>query len=188
MAATTVSPEEVQQVAELYQAEVPYAEIEARTGLSQGQISWRVRLAGVKRSASHSRFLQARNQTHPDVERQGPFGMLLQQLREARMRSRNSLAREVGIDTSYLTRAERGDRDPPRQYIVEAIARALRLDTEERDQLLVSAGYKPAVLNGSGWHPALHDLAVVLNDYRIPQEDRDELAQTVRAITRRWRP
>lgn len=182
-----VPPEEVQQVAELYLAEVPYTEIMARTGLTSGQVGHRIRLSGVRRDQDDARFVSAQHQSRSDPDGR-PFPRLLRQLREERRWTRNGLAREVGIDPSYLARCEYGEREAPRLQIVLAITRALRLDAAARDQLLVAAGYTPAVLNGSGWPPALHELATVLNDERISAEDREELARTVLAIARRWRP
>ena len=116
------------------------------------------------------------------------FPSLLRSFREAAGRSRNNLAHEVGVDPSYLTRIEHGDREPPRQHIVEALARALRLSLPDRNRLLVSAGYAPlSVVQLGAWDDALQAVADVLNDLRLSPEERNEFRSVVRLISARWR-
>lgn len=116
------------------------------------------------------------------------FPSLLRSFREAAGRSRNNLAHEVGVDPSYLTRIEHGDREPPRQHIVEALARALRLSLPDRNRLLVSAGYAPlSVVQLGSWDDALQAVADVLNDIRLSPEERNEFRSVVRLISARWR-
>ena len=50
------------------------------------------------------------------------------------------LAREAGIDRSYMSRIESGQRRPSYPVLVQ-IARALSLDEAEFDELLQAAGY-----------------------------------------------
>jgi transcriptional regulator with XRE-family HTH domain len=116
------------------------------------------------------------------------FPSLLRSFREAAGRSRNNLAHEVGVDPSYLTRIEHGDREPPRQHIVEALARALRLSLPDRNRLLVAAGYAPlSVVQLGAWDDALQAVADVLNDIRLSPEERNEFRSVVRLISARWR-
>jgi len=116
------------------------------------------------------------------------FPTLLRSFREAAGRSRNNLAHEVGVDPSYLTRIEHGDREPPRQHIVEALARALRLSLPDRNRLLVAAGYAPlSVVQLGAWDDALQAVADVLNDIRLSPEERNEFRSVVRLISARWR-
>lgn len=116
------------------------------------------------------------------------FPSLLRSYREAAVRSRNNLAHEVGVDPSYLTRIEHGDREPPRQHIVEALARALRLSLPDRNRLLVAAGYAPlSVVQLGSWDDALQAVADVLNDISLSQEERNEFRSVVRLISARWR-
>jgi len=116
------------------------------------------------------------------------FPSLLRSFREAAGRSRNNLAHEVGVDPSYLTRIEHGDREPPRQHIVEALARALRLALPDRNRLLVAAGYAPlSVVQLGSWDDALQAVADVLNDIRLSPEERNEFRSVVRLISARWR-
>jgi len=116
------------------------------------------------------------------------FANLLRQFRERVSRSRNNLAIEVGVDPSYLTRIEHGDREPPRQHIVEAIARALRLNVADRNRLLVAAGYAPlSVVQLGTWDDALQAVADVLNDSRLTAEERQQFRDIVQMISARWR-
>jgi len=92
------------------------------------------------------------------------------------------------VDPSYLTRIEHGDREPPRQHIVEALARALRLSLPDRNRLLVAAGYAPlSVVQLGAWDDALQAVADVLNDIRLSPEERNEFRSVVRLISARWR-
>src|SRR3954463_2103962 len=116
------------------------------------------------------------------------FPALLRSFRERGGRSRNALAHEVGVDPSYLTRIEHGDREPPRQHIVEALTRALRLSIPERNRLLVAAGYAPlSVVQLGAWDDALQAVADVLNDIDLTPEERNEFRSVVRLISARWR-
>lgn len=113
------------------------------------------------------------------------FADLLRQYRERADRSRNNLAHEVGVDPSYLTRIEHGDREPPRRPIVDAIARGLRLSKVEWDALRVAAGYAPT------WAAeadpiVMRAVAEVLIDPRISQEEREHFGLVVLQIARRW--
>jgi transcriptional regulator with XRE-family HTH domain len=116
------------------------------------------------------------------------FASLLRSFRERSNRSRNNLAHEVGVDPSYLTRIEHGDREPPRQHIVEAIARALRLSVADRNRLLVAAGYAPlSVVQLGTWDDTLQAVADVLNDSRLSAEERQQFKDVVQMISARWR-
>jgi len=115
------------------------------------------------------------------------FPTMLRSFRERAVRSRNALAHEVGVDPSYLTRIEHGDREPPRQHIVEALARALRLSIPERNRLLVAAGYAPmSVVQLGSWDDALQACADVLNDMSLSPEERIEFRSVIRLICARW--
>src|SRR2546421_11501095 len=104
------------------------------------------------------------------------FPTLLRSYRERAVRSRNALAHEVGVDPSYLTRIEHGDREPPRQHIVEALARALRLSVPERNRLLVAAGYAPvSIVPLWLWGDAFQAVAYVLNDHELLDQKRQGL-------------
>lgn len=72
-----------------------------------------------------------------------PFGPLLHRLRTQQGLSMNGLARAVGCDPSFISRLERGEREPPRRVIVGTIAKALDLPAADADRLLLAAGLAP---------------------------------------------
>ncbi len=116
------------------------------------------------------------------------FPVMMRQFRERAKSSRNALAHKVGVDPSYLTRIEHGNRTPPSHFIVDAIAESLNLTRLERDQLRLAGGYSPRVVNGSGWSPALHAVARVLNDYRLSAEERADFERIILAMASHWQP
>lgn len=121
------------------------------------------------------------------LEERSPFALLLRSFRESKGRSRNNLAHEVGVDPSYLTRIEHGDREPPRLHIVEALARALRLSIADRNRLLVAAGYAPlSVVQLGSWDDALQSVADVLTCIHLTPEERDEYRSVIQAISARY--
>ncbi len=114
------------------------------------------------------------------------FGRLLQGYLDRAGVSRNAFAHRVGVDPSYATRVCHDERGAPRFHIVEAMARELRLTEEERDHFYLMAGYAPGSIRGSGWSPALHLTACILNDYRLSAEDRAQFEVTICAIAEHW--
>ncbi len=116
------------------------------------------------------------------------FASLLRSFRERANRSRNNLAHEVGVDPSYLTRIEHGTREPPREHIVTAIARALCLSVADRNRLLVSAGYAPSTVQQIGtWDDTLQAVADVLADSKLSAEEIREFKDVIQMISARWR-
>lgn len=117
------------------------------------------------------------------------FGDLLLQLRLRSGRSGSSVARGAGIDASYLSRLERGEREPPRPEVVEALIRELRLSPEDADRLLTAAGQPPRALARLGTNdPTIHLVASVLADDAIPLNERTEFRQVIGLLARRWQP
>ncbi len=117
------------------------------------------------------------------------FGVMLRRYRE-RVEphlSCNRLANRIGVNPSYLLRICNGERRSPGDHIVDALARELRLTLHEWDELRMAAGYSPQSVNGSGWSPALHLVAQVLNDPMLTPEDRAAFEATVRNIAEHWR-
>lgn len=116
------------------------------------------------------------------------FGRLLRAFRERARLSCNELARVVAVDPSYISRLERGEREPPRRPVVERLAAALQLSTEDQDRLLVSAGYAPATVAAlGGWDDTLQVVADVLADRRITAAERQNFRQVIRLVAERWR-
>lgn len=117
------------------------------------------------------------------------FGALLQALRRRAGLSQGALAKLAGIDPSYVNRLERGEREPPKREIVEALIAALQLPPDDADRLLVAAGHLPRALQRLGpLDPTLMLVADILADERIPAEERREFRQLIALAARRWRP
>jgi transcriptional regulator with XRE-family HTH domain len=115
------------------------------------------------------------------------FAAALQEARTRRGLSKSALARLAGMDPSYLTRLESGDREPPRVIVMEALGRALALSVVEYNQFLVAAGYTPqAVLQLGGWTPALQAVSDVQGNRRLSPQDRAEFEHIIVAICHRW--
>jgi transcriptional regulator with XRE-family HTH domain len=115
------------------------------------------------------------------------FGSLLRSFRERAKRSRNNLAKEVGVDPSYLCRIEAGDREPPRLHVVVALGRGLRLSLSERNRLFIAAGYAPVELETISWEGALQAVADVLSDVHLSPKERDRFSDVIQSIALRWR-
>jgi transcriptional regulator with XRE-family HTH domain len=71
---------------------------------------------------------------------QNPFPRILRDLREKHDMSQARLARVIGVDHSYISRLESGQRRPSYDTLL-AISNALGLDNEERKILFASANY-----------------------------------------------
>lgn len=99
----------------------------------------------------------------------------LAELRVQAERSASALAREAGVDPSYWSRLERGERQPPSRGVVLAMARALGLDPEGTDWLLLVAGHRTRLLER---------VAAVLLNERIPLEHCQGFAGAVELLCR----
>jgi UTP--glucose-1-phosphate uridylyltransferase len=75
------------------------------------------------------------------------FAQLLGRARSAVGVSRASLARQIGVNASYIHRLEAANRRPSRETVL-ALADALAIEGERRDQWLVAAGFSPMPLTG----------------------------------------
>lgn len=116
------------------------------------------------------------------------FGELLRSFRLQAGRSQSALAREVGIDASYINRLESGEREPPRRQLVESLAAALGLPAEDRDRLFLAAGELPGALARLGPRDStLRAVAEVLGDEELTEEEQREFRRVVEAIAVRWR-
>lgn len=69
------------------------------------------------------------------------FGQLLRDFRMRAKLSQRDLARKAEIDTSYVSRLERGEREVASRSLALRIAEILELTMEETDLWLISAGY-----------------------------------------------
>ena len=115
------------------------------------------------------------------------FANLLRLYRARDGRPQNRLAKDAGMDPSYLKRIESAERAPPSLPIVCALALALRLPAAERDALLLAAGRAPVALAILGqWDPVLAAVTDVLNDLTLEDAERAEFRAVVLAICGRY--
>ena len=78
------------------------------------------------------------------------FGRHLKQWRTARHMSQLALATEAGVSARHLSFLETGRAQPSRE-MVQLLAGMLDVPLGERNALLVSAGYAPAVRRAAAW-------------------------------------
>ena len=107
--------------------------------------------------------------------------------RERAKCSKRTLALAIGVDPSYLTRIENGDREPPKQHILLALSQSLELVIPDRNILLVSAGYAPLEIREIGWEPALQAVAEVLTDSQLTPEDKGQFRFLVESLASHWK-
>ncbi len=69
------------------------------------------------------------------------FGKLLRDFRIRAKLSQRILAQQAEIDTSYISRLEKGEREVTSRSLALKIAEILNLSLEETDYWLISAGY-----------------------------------------------
>ena len=118
------------------------------------------------------------------------FGKFLRNKRLALGMSQHRLSQLAGIDSSHLSRIERGKKAPPKRATVERLAKALKLDSGDRKALFVLGGYavpsEPIVL---GFASSLVDTESTDNPSlaeRVAQLDKpakDVVKETVDLLT-----
>ncbi len=110
------------------------------------------------------------------------FRRLLKQHREARRWSQERLAHEAEMDHSLVSRLESGQRSPTREAVGK-LARGLDLPAEQKDQLLIAAGYFPEqVENVLIEEPTVRAIYTFLRDEETPQPVRDNLRQVLSGL------
>ena len=115
------------------------------------------------------------------------FGSRLRSHRQRAGLSLPTLGRQVQLDFSYLSRLERGQREPPRRAAILALATALELTGEETDALLVAGGQLPQALAQLGPLDAtVSQLTAILTDPAIPAADRQRFRQVVALLAAQW--
>lgn len=152
------------------------ATIAARLGRTTAAVRWQAASLGVSR-----RHLGAQG------EPASLFGLTLRRYRLRAGLSQNALAKIVGINASYINRLESGEREEPTREVARALARALRLATEETDRLLFAAGHVPPTLQKLG--PSDSTVAAVtrlLTNDRLSPEARADFRAVVEVIAERW--
>ena len=124
------------------------------------------------------------------TQEQPAFGQLLRAFRVRSGLSQNHLARRAEIDPAYVNRLERAPPEStnlPRRKVVLALAVAMELGPADTDRLLVACGLCPEAIARLGtWEPALGQVARVLADSRLSDDDRAEFRELIRIAASRW--
>ena len=111
------------------------------------------------------------------------FRALLKRHREARRWSQEKLASEAEMDHSLVSRLESGQRSPTREVITK-LARGLGLPTEQKDRLLIAAGFFPEQPeNALADEPAVTRIYRILRDEQTPQPVRDNIRALLNSLT-----
>lgn len=111
------------------------------------------------------------------------FRALLKRHREARRWSQERLASESEMDHSLVSRLESGQRSPTREAIAK-LARGLELATEQKDRLLIAAGFFPEQPeNALADEPAVTRIYRILRDEHTPQPVRDNIRALLNSLT-----
>jgi transcriptional regulator with XRE-family HTH domain len=111
------------------------------------------------------------------------FRALLKRHREARRWSQERLASESEMDHSLVSRLESGQRSPTREAIGK-LARGLDLPAEQKDRLLIAAGFFPEQPeNALADEPAVTRIYRILRDEQTPQPVRDNIRALLNSLT-----
>jgi len=111
------------------------------------------------------------------------FGKKLREHREKKQWTQAKLAREIEVSASYIFYIERGLR-APMQHTIVSLADALRLTSEQRNELLTIRGYKPLPESANA---AIRSIEAALTDPEIKGADREGLVRETQAFIHRWR-
>jgi transcriptional regulator with XRE-family HTH domain len=115
------------------------------------------------------------------------FGELLREYRSARGLGQRALARASEINPAIINRFESGERLPSGPEQVNAIARALALDSLQTDRLLSSAGFWPAVYLAVGpQDQTLLKVARLLASPGVSQTEKARFRQVVDLLEEQW--
>lgn len=114
-----------------------------------------------------------------------------EKLREFRVNSaqlsQRELAEKAGLHASDISRYESHERHPPRREIVVNLGMALELAFEDRNELLVLAGYAPITIEETERvHPTVHSLIDVLDSNQVPEVEKDLLTRQIHQIQARY--
>ena len=110
------------------------------------------------------------------------FGNLLKTLREKAGVSQSKLAERADFDHSYVSRLESGARMPTREA-VDRLGKAMKLEAQELDSLLASAGFLPKdVTSLLSNEPAIGEVLEMLQDEAVPSEFRESMRTMLRMM------
>lgn len=125
--------------------------------------------------------LRKGEETSLNEEDSKAFGAYLRQLREQSGKGMRRLAREVGINHSYISYMESGERRPPSEDIMFRLADALNVDTEEF--MLRSGKMSKRVKDYLTTNQSAHRLVREIAERDIDEEKIQLLLQEVEQMT-----
>lgn len=102
------------------------------------------------------------------------FGNLLRDFRIRANLSQRILAQKAEIDTSYISRLERGEREVASRSLALRIAEILGLSSQETDLWLISAGYispRMQQLASNGLSRLIDSLSVEMPETMLNNQD-----------------
>jgi transcriptional regulator with XRE-family HTH domain len=112
------------------------------------------------------------------------YAGVLRRLRIGRGVSQRALAGAIGVSQPLVARTEAGARRPEGAGEIAAVARALALEEDEYDELLLLAGYWPsAFLRLGPDDPTLRAVASALADEALPLAVREEIRRAIDGVT-----
>ena len=97
--------------------------------------------------------------SQPDTGASETFGVLLRTLREQAGLSQSGLARQAGLDPSFINRLESGRRGVERP-VADALVKAMQLSARAADRLLAAGGFLPPSLAKVGLDDPTLELVV----------------------------
>src|ERR1039457_408100 len=103
------------------------------------------------------------------------FGRRIQSRRRELRLTQRHMARDVGIDFTYLSKLENDRGDPPGEETVRTLARLLH---DDPDELLALAGWLPAALRRRASES--RDFAMLLR--KLPNLPPDKLAEVYKVV------
>lgn len=115
------------------------------------------------------------------------FARCLMEMRGIAHISQWKLAEVAGYDHSYISRLEIGQRLPSRDAVLR-MAEAMQLSADNRDRLLMSAGYSPLDMrNLVASEPVIGELLELLEDRMVTDEVRDDVRTVIATVIRQAR-
>lgn len=115
------------------------------------------------------------------------FARCLMDMRGIARMSQWRLAELAEYNHSYISRLELGQRLPSRDAVLR-LAEAMQLSADNRDRLLLAAGYMPLdVRNLIDSEPVIGELVALLEDRMVTDEVRDDVRTAIAVVIRQAR-
>jgi transcriptional regulator with XRE-family HTH domain len=97
------------------------------------------------------------------------FGYTLKRMRQLRQVSQRDLAKQIGVDWTYISKIESGHLDPPSLKVIHKIAQTLGVQDES--DLINLAGRVPDGLKDMMYdNPLLTELVRVLSEKKLSED------------------